>query len=332
MPGQTDRIEYGDVRKVLPQFIAEGVAVDSVVTSPPYWGLRDYGVAGQLGLEPSIDAYLADVADVFELVREILKDTGTVWLNLGDSYVAQRKGAGGRDKSRLSDPDAPKRTHTDTFFVRYSRKSWLRRKNLIGLPWRLAFTLQARGWILRDCIIWEKPNPLPESVKDRCTKAHEYIFMLTKGPRYYYDAAAIAEQRVTGFDKAVGSWQYGKGPHDPVDHARPGPGRKKYSYKEQDGRARPAGPRRNRRSVWTVPTEPYKERHYATFPVGIAIPMVLAGTPPGGLVLDPFIGTGTTAAAAKLLGRHWLGVELNEAEYRPLIEKRLARTAPGMEL
>lgn len=325
-----DRIEYGDVRTVLPKLIDQGVAVDSVVTSPPYWGLRDFGVAGQLGLEPSLDAYLADLADVFELIRAILKDSGTVWVNLGDSYVAQRKGPGGEDKSTLSDPDAPKRSHIDTFFVRYSRRSWLRRKNLIGLPWRVAFSLQARGWILRDCIIWEKPNPLPESVKDRCTKAHEYIFMLTKGPRYYYDADAISEPRVTSFNKPVGSWQYGDGPHDAVDHNRPLEGtNQKFDYK--DAKRHPAGPRRNRRSVWTVPTEPYKERHFATFPTGIAAPCILAGTPPGGLVLDPFMGTGTVAAVAKSLGRHWLGIELNEAEYRPLIEKRLAATQPGMQ-
>lgn len=301
-----------------------------MVTSPPYWGLRDYGIAGQLGLEPSLDAYIADMADVFELIRLVVKDTGTVWLNLGDSYVAQRKGPGGGDKSTLSSPDAPKRAHTDTFFVRYSRRSWLRRKNLIGLPWRMAFALQARGWILRDCIIWNKPNPLPESVKDRCTKAHEYLFMLTKGPKYYYDQEAISEPRVTDSNKPVGGWQYGKGPHDAVDHNRPGPGQKKYDYKDEQ--RHPAGERRNRRSVWTIPTEPYKDRHFATFPTGIVGPCVLAGTPPGGLVLDPFMGTGTVAAVAKALGRHWLGIELNETEYRPLIEKRLAETEPGMEL
>lgn len=329
---RTDFIDYGDVREVLPGLIAEGIRVDTVVTSPPYWGLRDYGVAGQLGLEPSIEAYIADLTDVFELVRQILSDRGTIWVNLGDSYVAQRKGRGGKDKSTLSDPDAPKRKHTDSFFVRYSRRSWLRRKNLIGLPWRVALALQERGWILRDCIIWNKTNPQPESVKDRCTKSHEYIFMLTKGPRYYYDAEAISEPRVTGFDKAVGSWQYGEGPHDSVDHNRPGPGQTKHSYKNAPSRLKPAGPRRNRRSVWTIPTEQYKGPHFAVFPMALVAPCVLAGCPPGGTVLDPFMGTGTVAATAKVLGRHWIGVELNEAEYRPLIEDRLANTQSGMAL
>ena len=278
-----------------------------------------------------MEAYIADLADVFELVRMVLADNGTLWLNIGDSYVAQRKGPGGKDKSTLSNPDAPKRAHTDTFFVRYSRRNWLRRKNLIGLPWRIAFALQARGWILRDCIIWNKPNPSPESAKDRCTKAHEYVFMLSKGPRYYYDHEAISEPRQTDHDKPMGGWQYGDGPHDAVDHNRPLEGtRSKYDYKDE--KKKPAGPRRNRRSVWTIPVEPYKGPHYATFPTALVAPCVLAGCPPGGTVLDPFMGTGTVAAVAEMLGRHWLGVELNEDEYRPLIEDRLANAQPGMKL
>lgn len=343
---RTDFIGYGDVREVLPGLIAEGIRVDTVVTSPPYWGLRDYGVAGQLGLEPSIEAYIADLCDVFELVRQILSDRGTIWINLGDSYVAQRKGRGGKDKSTLSDPDAPKRKHTDSFFVRYSRRSWLRRKNLIGLPWRVALALQDRGWILRDCIIWNKPNPMPESVKDRCTKSHEYIFMLTKGPKYYYDAESIKEPAIwrepnapdkirsphgQGYSRrAVAGWATGSDSHDPIDHNRPVDGQRPVS--KRDKNRKPAGKRRNRRSVWTVSTEPYKGPHFATFPMAIAAPCVLAGCPPGGTVLDPFIGTGTVASVAKALGRHWIGIELNEAEYRPLIEKRLTEVQSGMEL
>lgn len=308
-------------------------------------GLRDYGVPGQLGLEPSIEAYIADLSDVFELVRQVLKETGTVWLNLGDSYVAQRKGRGGKDKSTLSDPDAPKRSHTDSFFVRYSRRSWLRRKNLIGLPWRVAFALQARGWILRDCIIWNKPNPMPESVKDRCTKSHEYIFMLARSGKYYYDADSIKEKAIYGEPnapdkiksphgqgytrRAVGGWA-GEGSHDAVSHNRPIEGQRRPS--KRDKNRQPAGIRRNRRSVWTISTEPYKGPHFATFPGALAADCILAGCPPGGTVLDPFIGTGTVAAAAKALGRHWIGIELNEAEYRPLIEDRLKNTPPGMQL
>ncbi len=327
----TNRVDYGDIREVLPRYIRDGVKVDCVVTSPPYWGLRDYGVPGQLGLEPSLEAYVADLADVFELVRAVLSDTGTLWLNLGDSYVAQRKGSSG-DKSTLSDPDAEKRNHTDTFFVRYSRRSWLRRKNLIGIPWHVAFALQRRGWILRDCIIWNKPNPLPESAKDRCTKAHEYVFMLSKGPRYYYDADAISEARETDSDKPIGGWRHGEGSHDTIDHNRPPEATAVAKFDYRDAKHKPAGPRRNRRSVWTIPTEPYRERHYATFPTGLAAPCVLAGCRPGGIVFDPFMGTGTVAAVAESLGRNWLGCEINEDEYRPLIEKRLADVQRGMAL
>lgn len=330
---RTDFIDYGDVREVLPGLIAEGIRVDTVVTSPPYWGLRDYGVPGQLGLEPSIEAYIADLTDVFELVRQVLKETGTVWLNLGDSYVAQRKGKGGKDKSTLSAPDAPKRSHTDSFFVRYSRRSWLRRKNLIGLPWRVAFALQQRGWILRDCIIWNKPNPMPESVKDRCTKSHEYIFMLARSGKYYYDAESIQEIAIYGEpnapSRAIAGWAQ-EGSHDAVSHNRPVYGRRRSS--KRDKNRKPAGIRRNRRSVWTVSTEPYKGAHFATFPTAIVVPCILAGCPPGGTVLDPFMGTGTVAAVAKALGRHWIGIELNEADYRPLIEDRLKNIQPGMQL
>lgn len=332
-----DRISFGDCRPIMRDMVSSGLRVNCVVTSPPYWGLRDYGANDQLGLEPSLESYLATQADIFDQVRDLLTDDGTLWLNIGDSYVSQRMGSPGESSSYNDGIEGGKRSHTQAFFVRYARRSWLRRKNLIGLPWHFAFALQRRGWILRDCIVWSKPNPLPESVKDRTTKSHEYLFMLTRNPRYYYDAEAIAEPRLTDLDKPVGGWAYGEGSHDTVDHNRPlEPNRDKqlepdtkYSYTHTKPKA--SGRRRNRRSVWTLPTEPYRERHFATFPTTLAARCILAGCPPGGIVFDPYAGTGTVAAVAKGFGRHFAGCELNE-DYRELIDNRLAAVAEGMEL
>lgn len=276
------------------------------------------------------------------MVRELLtphppepgqpaKPAGTLWLNMGDAYVSQRKGSAGNNPSEI---ERGKRAHSANFFVRYARRTWLRRKNLIGLPWHLAFALQRRGWILRDAIIWEKPNPVPESTKDRTTKCHEYLFMLTPGPVYYYDADAISELRRTNVDKPVGGWAAGLGSHDTVEHNRPGTneGGTKYEYEAGTRRKVASGERRRPRSVWKIPTEPYKGAHYAAFPKALAARCLLAGTPPGGIVLDPYMGTGTVAAVAKILGRHYAGIELNEAEYSPLIEERLREAAQGLEL
>lgn len=334
-----NRVVYGDVRETLPRMVADGLRVDCVVTSPPYWGLRDYNADGQLGLEQSLESYLAAQADVFDHVFQLLNEDGTLWVNMGDAWVSQRKGSGGEDASTLEGVEGGKRSHSSKFFVRYAKRTWLRRKNLIGLPWHLAFALQRRGWLLRDAIIWEKTNPLPESVKDRTTKCHEYLFLLARSPRYFYDAAAIAEPRKTAVNKPVGGWANGEGvSHDAVSHNRPLQGTtadepadtRKYTYKKEQATA--AGKRRNARSVWQISTEPYKGPHYASYPSALVSRCVLAGCKPGGVVFDPYMGTGVTAAVAKRLGRGFSGCEINETEYGPLIDARLAEVAEGMQL
>lgn len=299
-------ILQGDSREVLAGLPAQ--SVHTCVTSPPYFGLRDYGHEGQIGLEETPDAYVQRLVEVFRGVRRVLRDDGTLWLNLGDSYYNTRPGSGGKcvlpgagksmTEGRYHDG---KRDFTGT---------GLKPKDLIGIPWRVAFALQADGWYLRQDIIWHKPNPMPESVRDRCTKAHEYIFLLTKSPRYYFDHEAIKEGAKT---------------NDP---------RRPYTSqgaKQLDGRAEwKSGERRdgndftkrNRRSVWTVTTKPFKGAHFATFPPDLIEPCILAGCPEGGTVLDPFFGAGTTGLVAQQHGRRTVGIELN-AEYIALARARL---------
>jgi DNA modification methylase len=260
------RILLGDNRETLRE-IPDGT-VQTVVTSPPYYGLRDYGHDGQIGLEETPEAYVSALVEVFREVRRVLRDDGTLWLNLGDSY-----GSG---------------------------------KQLVGIPWRVAFALQADGWYLRQDIIWHKPNPMPESVTDRCTKAHEYVFLLSKSARYFYDAEAVKEGgagrldlgRMTRPEARLGG---GKWSNDCGLRAEPG---------------------RNRRSVWTVATQPYSGAHFATFPPKLIEPCILAGSKPGDTVLDPFGGSGTTAAVALEHGREAILCELSPA-YAELIPDRI---------
>ena len=290
-----------------------GFKVQTCVTSPPYYGLRDYGHPGQLGLEKSPDEYVAGMVEVFRCVRDVLADDGTLWLNLGDSYAS-----GGR-KSR--DPGQSKihgAFEGDAYAdgLRPPDPPGIKPKDLIGIPWRVAFALQADGWYLRQDIIWHKPNPMPESVTDRCTKAHEYIFMLSKQQRYYYDSDAVKEPAVStdirkftdnGADKQRG-------------HSRRHAG---FNGRYADKIAEQGVPEtRNRRSVWTVATRPYKGAHFATFPETLIEPCVLAGSRPADIVLDPFMGSGTTAAVAKKHGRQYLGCELNP-DYGVLQQERL---------
>src|SRR5690554_4836246 len=284
-----NQIIQGDVIEAL-RSLPEGF-IHTCVTSPPYWGLRDYGVPGQIGLEPTPEEYVEKMVEVFREVRRVLRDDGTLWLNLGDSYANSNTG-GNRRMSLKS-------------------TKGLKPKNLVGIPWRVAFALQADGWYLRSDIIWHKPNAMPESVKDRPTKAHEYIFLLTKKPRYYYDADAIRD------------------PH--VQKDRRGSRRVTYEIKakgEQHAPSKSAGylgqnPKgRNKRTVWTVPTRPYKGAHFAVFPPDLIEPCVLAGAPEGGIVLDPFFGSGTTGLVARKHGRHYVGIELN-SEYIELSRKRI---------
>jgi DNA modification methylase len=266
-------------------------SIQCCITSPPYWGLRDYGVVGQIGLEPTPEEYVEKMVEVFREVRRVLRDDGTLWLNLGDSYNGSG-GAGGDYAPgglKAGQPKYPGR-----------RISALKPKDLVGIPWRVAFALQEDGWYLRSDIIWHKPNPMPESVRDRPTKAHEYMFLLTKSGKYYYDADAVREPCATS-DHERGD---GNGP-----------------YRADHFNHNPLG--RNRRDVWTIPTRPYKGAHFATFPPALVEPCLLAGSKAGDAVLDPFGGSGTVGAVATEHGRDAVLIELNP-DYIPLIEKRVA--------
>jgi DNA modification methylase len=376
-----DACYLGDVRDGLRAYIAAGVRAQTCITSPPYWGLRDYGMTGQLGLEPTPAEYVANMVEVFRLVRDVLADDGTLWLNIGDSYTGNGSPGGESSRTCASPPNARDKVPT-------KRGEGLKAKDLVGIPWRLAFALQADGWYLRSDIIWHKPNPMPESVTDRPTKAHEYLFLLAKRERYYYDAAAIAEPATTCLpivDKetrsrnrleATSSERQGKDAYGSIGYSG-------------DGTAR------NRRTVWTVATQPYSEAHFATFPTALVEPCILAGTsarghcpacgkgwermvekpdfgqqpkratskdghmrngdrtsagqawqewraanpdrhlgwqptcecggaPAPGVVLDPFMGSGTVAQVAQSLGRRWIGCELNP-DYHALQKVRAAQ-------
>ena len=258
-----NKIEFGDCRQIMQRWKNEGVKVQTVITSPPYYGLRDYGHDGQIGLEQTVGEYIANIVDVFRDVWNILEDNGTVWLNIGDSYYNYRPGKGqALNKQTVSNTnqDLP-----STCARRGNKQEGLKEKDLIGIPWRLAFALQDFGWYLRQDIIWHKPNPMPESVRDRCTKAHEYIFLLTKQPRYFFDSNGIKEQGVT----PAGT----KGAKGSVDRQnQEGVNARPPEYKIYDGM-------RNKRSVWTVTTKPYKGAHFATFPKDLIEPCVKSGCP-----------------------------------------------------
>lgn len=292
-----------EVLRTLPD-----ASVHTCVTSPPYFGLRDYGHDGQIGLEPTPDEYIAKLVSVFREVRRVLKDDGTLWLNLGDSYAMSTRGSSGKGEKQI----------TNKGTLMSDRRSQipigLKPKDLIGIPWRVAFALQADGWYLRQDIIWHKPNPMPESVTDRCTKAHEYIFLLSKSPRYYFDHEAVKEPsvqdaKVFGRGGAIGT-------------------RGKQGYANASGAQRDnsggygTDGKRNRRSVWTVQTRPFKGAHFATFPPDLIEPCILAGCPEGGTVLDPFGGAGTTGLVATQAGRDAVLCEINP-EYVEMARTRI---------
>jgi DNA modification methylase len=303
-----NKVFFGDCRDTMRDLIAQGVKVQMCVTSPPYFGLRDYGHPGQIGLEATPAEYVAALVEVFEGVRELLADDGVLWLNLGDSYAAGGMGAG--SGKQLTNRGTAAGGHMDK-----PRKApeGLKPKDLVGIPWRVAFALQAAGWYLRQDIIWHKPNPMPESVTDRCTKAHEYLFLLTKSERYFFDHVAIQEPETM---KPQNRLTPRKANPDAKVHGMP-------EYRQQEGGT--GGGMRNRRSVWSVNTAPYGGAHFATFPPALIEPCILAGSRTGDVVLDPFMGSGTTAQVAQALGRQWIGCELN-TEYAPLQQ---ARTAQG---
>ena len=279
-------------------------SVHTCVTSPPYFGLRDYGMAGQIGLEDTPDAFVARLVDVFREVRRVLRDDGTLWVNLGDSYAGYHG-----NKNALMPTSATNGwtngTNENSRGDKRPQDIGLKQKDLLGIPWRVAFALQADGWYLRQDIIWHKPNPMPESVTDRCTKAHEYVFLLSKSARYFFDAEAIKEAA--------------SGPAKPA-------GRKNDASRNDSattGTVRGDGENRNRRSVWTVATKPYAGAHFATFPPDLIEPCILAGSPVGGTVLDPFGGSGTTAGVSMRNGRNAILCELNP-EYAALMPERIA--------
>ena len=285
-------------------------SVQCCVTSPPYFGLRDYGVEGQIGLEESPDEYIKKMVDVFREVRRILKPDGTLWLNIGDSYAAQ----GG---AQVQGTKQAKGSQAGAWGgERRMPPTGLKAKDLIGIPWMLAFALRADGWYLRQDIIWHKPNPMPESVRDRCTKAHEYIFLLSKSERYFFDSEANKEAAVS--EKPAGNKR-----HKYADAYAAGTSEE---HRTKAGLLALQGiewEKRNRRSVWTVATRPYKGAHFATFPPALIEPCILAGSKPGDVVLDPFGGSGTTAEVAIRNGRKAVLCELNPA-YISLIDKRVA--------
>jgi DNA modification methylase len=292
------RILVGDVRDRLRELSDQSVR--TCVTSPPYWNLRDYGHDGQIGLEETPDRFVDELVQVFREVRRVLTDDGTLWLNLGDSY--------------------------------------LKEKQLGGIPWRVAFALQADGWFLRQDIIWAKPNPMPESVTDRCTKAHEYVFLLSKSPQYFFDAEAIKEPLAessisrlsqdidaqTGSERANG----GRKTNGTMKAVGPRFGGNKYGDSKDSKHATKSGNvyepngKRNKRSVWSIATKPFKDAHFAVMPEALAEPCVLAGSEPGDLVLDPFSGAGTVGVVATRNQRNYVGFELN-SEYVAIAEKRL---------
>jgi DNA modification methylase len=340
MPAMTTTILVGDVRERLRQ-LADN-SIHCIVTSPPYWGLRDYGVDGQIGLESSPAEFIATMVEVFEELRRVLRPDGTCWVNMGDSYAAGGQGAGA----------GPCKQDTNKGTLRLDRPrrapGGLKPKDLCMMPHRLAIALQDAGWWVRQDIVWHKPNPMPESVRDRCTKAHEYIFLLTKSEKYYFDQDAIAEpvspnthaRLSQDVQSQIGSARANGG----TETSRPmkAGGRKLYPGtgvgfgRGYDKVAKPRvknnasfddamaimPERRNKRSVWTITTQPFSEAHFATFPPELPETCIKSGCPPGGTVLDPFFGAGTTGLVADRLQRNCIGIEINPA-YAEIARRRI---------
>ena len=308
----------GDVLEQLKSLPDE--SVNCVVTSPPYWGLRDYGQEGQLGLEPTPGEYVSKMVEVFREIRRVLTTDGTCWLNIGDSYKPAGKGstkAGFNERYFGKKFESDKQSAAENHLDRSKFKADVKEKELVGVPWRLALALSDDGWYLRQDIIWAKPNVMPESVRDRCTKSHEYVFLLTKSPKYFYDHIAIKEPvSEVSLKRAKSGWK--------TD--RP-------SAKTSEGGidvevmgerfVNPAG--RNKRDVWFIPTASFKGAHFAVMPERLVEPCILAGCPEGGVVLDPFFGSGTVGVVAIKHNRKYIGIELNP-EYVEIAKKRLGGT------
>ena len=328
---EKNKVYLGDAITTIKSFPDE--SVDCVITSPPYYGLRDYGVTGQIGLEESPEQYIAKLVELFRDVRRVLKRNGTCWVNLGDSYC------GTGDKGEWKDPKNPNGRNGQGV-SRNKIVDGCKRKDLIGIPWMFAFAMRADGWYLRQDIIWSKPNPMPESVTDRCVKSHEYIFLFSKTQKYYFDYEAIQEEALTQNDPRIGKREEYNGKRDGKDgegqrafvSLKTKPRTKNAQYdgqktntihqRREDGETYECYVVRNKRDVWTVNTKPNPEAHFATYPEELITPCVLAGCPEGGIVLDPFMGSGTTGIVARKLDRNYIGVELNP-EYQRMAKRRI---------
>lgn len=327
MQGQCGTIITGDALDALRTMPDQ--SVQCCVTSPPYWGLRNYGVPGQIGLEPTVEEHLATLTAVFREAWRVLRDDGTLWVNYGDTYLCNQ-GAGFNGNKRLPEQDRR---------VSVTRPAWAKPKDLLGLPWRLAFALQADGWYLRSDIIWHKPNCMPESVKDRPTRAHEYLFLLSKSERYYYDHEAVREPTAaaSGQGRAQSSlalsWnRIVQEPERPAQQYAQHRITKRHTVRpgvDTHGGGQGTGAitfdphTRTRRDVWTVPTRGFPDAHFATFPPDLIRPCILAGCPASGVVLDPFFGAGTVGVVCVEEARRYLGVELNP-DYAEMAERRVA--------
>lgn len=335
MIGWLNKTHIGDCRELMREMADGGIKAQCIVTSPPYWGLRDYGVAGAIGLEGSLQAWLVAIAEVFDAAWDVLADDGVLWLNLGDSYA----GGGGQSPQMGEAFKGRRRQRENICLSARSKAPGLKEKDLVGQPWRVAFALQDAGWYLRADCIWHKLNPMPESVYDRPTKSHEYVFLLSKQPKYYYDAAAISEP-VAGTAHARGNG---------VNPKARTPGNKTHrgtqAYEDGDEKHRTKSglvayaararakqnesfsgavnalvERRNIRTVWSLPSEGQTEAHFATFPTELVKRCILAGSKPGDVILDPFMGSGTTARVATSLGRQFIGCEISQ-EYAGIQDK-----------
>jgi DNA modification methylase len=285
-------------------------SIQTVVTSPPYWGLRDYGNNDQLGLERNPDDFIENLCKVFDEVSRVLKDDGTIWVNLGDSYAGSGNSSPGNFGKHAPSGSARHLEHNHSNIV----PEGLKPKDLVGIPWRFAFAMQKRGWYLRQDIIWSKPNPMPESVADRCTKSHEYIFLMSKNPKYFYDYEAIKEPVA---ESTVG--RLNQDIENQIGTTRANGGAKTNGNLKAVGNLESG---RNKRSVWSVTTSRYKDAHFATYPPELITPCILAGSSEGDIVLDPFSGSGTTGEVALIHNRNYIGLELNP-DYAKLSEKRL---------
>ena len=314
-------ILQGDALSVLKTLQSE--SVDMCVTSPPYYGLRDYGVEGQLGLEESPEKYIDRLVEVFREVKRVLRDDGTLWLNIADCYAGSGKGA-----AQYPDNAAKYKQGTNKGMVGASKTTTvktpgIKHKDLIGIPWMLAFALRADGWYLRQDIIWHKPNPMPESVTDRCTKAHEYIFLLSKREKYYFDSDATKEPakdtKVSGSENPprFGGKKYGEN--------------NERFYATKSGKPYQYTGLRNKRDVWSVTVRPFRGAHFATFPEALVEPCILAGSRRGGAVLDCFNGAGTTGVVCAKTGREYIGIELNP-EYVRMSEERISAVQEQIEI